>query len=314
MAYSFKDPRLAPIFARRQKARLGGTVEDTWERTTWHRILSRHNFDLAFVAVVYLAAIGSAIAVVVRFGLLNSPNTTGQGLQILFGAAVFGTFIELLRRTYDTAVKRLSTIDLFTSEILSIMRVFAAGNIVGEFVRLYDKVDSGDPDTGRSAPSGSQPSEKSLQSGFADSARKENYFSIFDKNSSDLGSLDPAVVNDITAFYTFLKASRDATGAIQLWKEPHYDRSMMKEDVVTIIYLCFLITVHGKLALERLIVSLVNREIVDDIFAGVQLQCFAFLDGILPPGDFRRPRIEQRRKTCRVLNEKHGYEFEIRPA
>jgi hypothetical protein len=203
MAYSFKDPRLAPIFARRQKARLGGTVEDTWERTTWHRILSRHNFDLAFVAVVYLAAIGSAIAVVVRFGLLNSPNTTGQGLQILFGAAVFGTFIELLRRTYDTAVKRLSTIDLFTSEILSIMRVFAAGNIVGEFVRLYDKVDSGDPDTGRSAPSGSQPSEKSLQSGFADSARKENYFSIFDKNSSDLGSLDPAVVNDITAFYHF---------------------------------------------------------------------------------------------------------------
>ena len=81
--------------------------------------------------------------------------------------------------------------------------------------------------------------------GFADSARKESYFSIFEKNSTELGSLGSATVNNVTAFYTFLKASRDATGALQLWEKPYYDVPQKKEDLVAIIHLCFLVTVHG---------------------------------------------------------------------
>jgi hypothetical protein len=236
----------------------------------------------------------------------------GPGLQVIFGTSVFGTFIELLRRTYDSAIKRLATIDLFTSESLSIMRVFASANIIGDFIRLYDKIDT----PKKAAPSAptpdpGKPTPESVKgpSGFADSARSEDYFTIFNNNVSDLASLDPAVVNDITAFYTFLKASRDATGAIKLWTAPDYEMSEKKDDIVAIVFLCFLMSVHGQLALDRLITSEGNRKIADDIFAGVMLQCFSFLDHVVPKEDFRRPRINQRRARCECLRKLYSYDF-----
>lgn len=313
MPYEFKDDMLAAIVARKQSKQAREPIEKAWEPTKAARIISPYNLDLALVAVLYLAAIAVAVIVVIAFSQPSqgqsgqSQPVLGPGLPIIFGTAVFGTFIELLRRTYDTAIKRLSTADLFISEMLSFM-VMASGNIIGEFVRLYDKIGAGQT---AKPPTlvGSSAQGQALPSGFADAAGKENYFAIFDKNSSDLGALDPAVVNDITAFYTFLKAARDATGAMLLWDKPHYDPDMKKEDITSIIYHCFLMTLHGKLALDRLIASENNRSIVDDIFAGVQLQCFSFLDYVLPKDDFRRPRIGQRRDTFRSLRAKHDYDF-----
>ena len=84
---------------------------------------------------------------------------------------------------------------------------------------------------------------------------------------------------------------------------------MRKEDIVAIVYLCFLMTLHGKVALDRLITSKINRDIVDNIFAGVQLQCFYFLDKALPKTDFRSARIEQRRASCAELRQKHKFAF-----
>jgi hypothetical protein len=66
-------------------------------------------------------------------------------------------------------------------------------------------------------------------------------------------------------------------------------------------------TVHGKRALDRLVGCAANLEIIDDIFAGVLLQCFAFLDLVLPQDDYRRQRIEQRRESCEKLRVAHGY-------
>jgi hypothetical protein len=307
MTYRFNDPRLEAIFARKQTNPATKPLEEAWERTTWRWIMSRHNFDLAVVAVLYIAAVLVAIVVIIGSGLMDNVDGFRTGLQIIFGTAVFGTFIELLRRTYDAAVKRLATIDLFTSEMLSIMRVFASSNIIGHFVRLYDELNV----EGRTPPDAQTSPKEGSPSGFADVARKENYFSIFDKSSPDLASLDPAVVNDITAFYTFMKASRDATGAILLWKDVGYALSAKKEDVVNIVFLCFLMTMHGRIALERLTISEANRRIIDDIFAGVLLQCFFFLDHVVPKDDFRFPRIEQRRKECRELCSKHRYDFRL---
>jgi hypothetical protein len=228
-------------------------------------------------------------------------------LQIIFGTAVFGTFIELLRRTYDAALKRLATIDLFTSEILSIMRVFAAANIVGDFVRVYDRLQ-----TPVQAPKPESKEEVSSEGlGFADSARAEDYFTVFNANSTDLASLDPAVVNNITAFYTFLKASRDATGAIKLWRSSTYRIEDKKNDIIAIIYLCFLICVHGQQALEKLISSGSNRDIANDIFAGVMLQCFCFLHYVVPKSDYRRALIEKRRKKCEGLAASYQYNIPI---
>jgi hypothetical protein len=301
----FIDPRLEAIFQRRQTVDAGRPIEDAWERKTWRRILSGYNFDLGIAAVIYGLAIGVAIWAIVASHIGDTPQGLATGLQTIFGAAVFGTFIELLRRTYDAALKRLATIDLFTSEILSIMRVFASANIIGDFVRLYDR--TGMPISPASDPVAASGAAAGV--GFADSARKEDYFTIFNNSASDLASLDPAVANDITAFYTFLKASRDATGAIQLWKSPQYELSDKRDDIVAIVFLCFLMSVHGQLALEKLITSETNRWIANDIFAGVMLQCFRFLIYVVPEEDFRWRRIEQRRKRCEGFGLMFGYEF-----
>jgi hypothetical protein len=307
----FNDDILGAIFNRRQSRHVGAPLEDAWERTTWRRILAGYNVDLGIAAVIYLVAITIAISVIFGSHLTDTPQGFGTGLQIIFGTAVFGTFIELLRRTYDAAIKRLATIDLFTSEILSIMRVFASANIVGDFVRLYDRLE----ETGNVAVQmGNAPAEKTEGTGafgFADAARNEDYFTIFNANAADLASLDPAVVNDIAAFYTFLKASRDATGAMQLWKSPQYQMHDKRRDIIAIIFACFLMSLHGQQALEKLIASNNNREIANDIFAGVMLQCFAFLYYVIPATDFRWERIENRRQKCEGLRLLFSYEIPL---
>jgi hypothetical protein len=119
---------------------------------------------------------------------------------------------------------------IFTSEILSIFRVFAAANIVGYFVYLYDRIEHSTKVGGSESPS---------PVGFADTARKENYFCIFERNSGELGTVDPSAVNDVTAFYAFLRAARDATRSIQLWKNPDYNSETMKADIIGVILFVF---------------------------------------------------------------------------
>jgi hypothetical protein len=109
------------IFQRRQTIDARLPIEDAWEPK--RRFLSSYNFDLGIAAVIYGIAIGIAFWVIAASHIGDTIQGSGTELQIIFGTAVFGTFIELLRRTYDTALRRLATIDMFTSEILSIMRV-----------------------------------------------------------------------------------------------------------------------------------------------------------------------------------------------
>ncbi|WOH80323.1 hypothetical protein RX327_31630 [Bradyrhizobium sp. BEA-2-5] len=307
----FEDDILGAIYSRRQIDEASAPLEDAWERTTWRRILAGYNVDLGIAAVIYLVAIAIALSVVFGSHLTDTAQGFGTGLQIIFGTAVFGTFIELLRRTYDAAIKRLATIDLFTSEILSIMRVFASANIIGDFIRLYDRIGLMGNAPVQTANASTQAMEATGAFGFADAARKEDYFTIFKANAGDLASLDPAVVNDITAFYTFLKASRDATGAMPLWTSPQYQVADKQKDVIAIIFNCFLMSVHGQRALEELIGSEENRQIANDIFAGVMLQCFAFLYYVIPSTDFRWPRIEQRRAKCESLRLTFRYEIPL---
>jgi hypothetical protein len=39
---------------------------------------------------------------------------------------------------------------------------------------------------------------------------EEDYFPVFDSNSRDLQLLESSIVNNITAFYTYMKATRDS--------------------------------------------------------------------------------------------------------
>ncbi|WP_456761204.1 hypothetical protein [Bradyrhizobium sp. USDA 4011] len=118
----------------------------------------------------------NALSVILGSHLTDTAQGFGTGLQIIFGTAVFGTFIELLRRTYNAAIKRLATIDLFASEILSIMRVVASANIIGDFIRLYERIGVSENAPVQTANASTSAMEATGAVGFADSARNERLF------------------------------------------------------------------------------------------------------------------------------------------
>jgi hypothetical protein len=288
------DQALVKIFERRQNAvnGAGPPVEDLhWEApSVWKTLGSRHNRDIMLLFFIYLIVlVGFAILAYVALQWLGGKQN--DITNILFGSVIGGTFFGLLTRMWDLLAKRQSTINLFVSEMLSLGRVFFAGNIIGSFALLYHS-----PGT---------------LAGFADSARKENYFGTFERNSPELANLEPTVVNDVVAFYSFLKASRDATGALQLWEKPGHTLVMKQHDVVVIVYLCFLMFLHGRRALEALVEKTENRDVCQNIYIGLELQCLSFLLLVVDQTDYRYSRIAQRLPGHRELATRYGYDIPL---
>ncbi|WP_146166260.1 hypothetical protein [Trinickia symbiotica] len=249
------------------------------------RIASRHTKDILILFGSYLVLLLIVIASAIVAGVQN------DFLHSVVGATGLGVFVTLIRQSYELANKRLSAVDLFAGEVVSIGRVFAAGNIIGAFIGLY--LQTG---TGRWSPTG-----------FGDVSRKENYFTVFEKTVDGLGPLGPEIVGNIASFYTFMKAARDATGVIGLWASEGYHVFQVRADIIDIVYLCFLQMIHGRRALSALIEANREKSVAENIFVGVELQCFGFLYNVLPPTDYRYAVISARRKGYFDLSREHGY-------
>lgn len=250
---------------------------------------SRHTVGLEiFAGLVLLALLALAVMLIVSF--VNAPPETDTKVSEFLLPAVFIAAIQFI---HATGSKRRGAVDMITSEIITVARVLAAGNIIGAFIATYAKLEA----TGDRRPSG-----------FGDVARKENYFTAFDKNIETLGTLKRELVMNITAFYTFMKAARDATGAINLWKDD-YPVSRSKDDVVDIIYLCFLNLLHGHFAITALIEKDQQQRLhyAEDVFTGLEIQCFVFLMLVLADDDFRYKAVQGREERYRELACRFGY-------
>jgi hypothetical protein len=255
-----------------------------------YRSFSSHNYDLMILfAIYFLVFLVAAVAALFSFASRDLAE------QLVFGAAIFGGLITISAKLIESSQKRLATVDLFASEILSIGRVFVSINIVGSFIHLFEQLskETSHPDDHSSAevkngpPGGPQ--------GFADAARKESYFTIFEKNNADLGPLAADIISDVTAFYTFLKASRDATGSMSLWKESYYNGDMRRNDIISIIYNCFLMAIHGRKSLCHLIEEKNRVKYAVDVFNSIELKCYCFLLTVLEPLDPRFRLLSERR-------------------
>jgi hypothetical protein len=258
-----------------------------------YRPFSSHNFDLLLLFIVYFIVFSAAaVAALVAF---HQKRVLAE--QLIFGAAFFGGLTTIAAKLIENSQKRLATVDLFTSEILSIGRVFISSNIVGMFVHLFDELSKPNLVLEASSNGGLDAPLQIGPFGFADAARKESYFTIFEKNSTDLGPLSADIISDVTAFYTFLKASRDATGAMSLWKEPYYVNSMQRNDVISVLYNCFLMAIHGRLALNGLIEQDQRAKYASEVFNSIEVKCYCFLITVLQ-------RFDQR---YRILYERRDY-------
>jgi hypothetical protein len=167
-----------------------------WDpHATFYRLMhSQHVRDLrvivygAFGLLVILP--GIAIATAPKhlgfWGFIEPENFIGPEL------AVFGLVVAW---AYQVGSARLGVVDLFACEISTLCRVAA---VVGAAQKLIENFSQGPPSSESHLPAASN------------FTSQENYFPVFESNARDLQALDANVVINITAFYTYMKATRDS--------------------------------------------------------------------------------------------------------
>nr|WP_315401280.1 hypothetical protein [uncultured Duganella sp.] len=247
----------------------------------WRFIHSRHTWGVELVFALVLALFALTCWACFKRGpkalAVTSLDDMGKLVTILLSPLLFVTALQFL---YSTGVKRRGSVAMMRSEIVSIARLFAAANIVGDFIDLYSR---------------SCYARDTSKLGFASVAGKESYMTVFDKNIEHLGSLHAVLLDHIAAFYSFLKASRDATGALANWNDAYPTRRKL-DDIVDIIYLCFLTMMHGHHAVNRLFEKSdkARADLVKDVFTGLELQCYLFLLLAVDKADYRYAALTSR--------------------
>lgn len=183
---------------------------------------SKHVRDLKLICAAALSVLVIHLVLVFLFGVVNWGTPSGEKTILLLNqsvsqlaqpplrgrdaAAAFFSFVIqyigpavpiygiIMGWAYQSASKRLGIIDLFACEISTLCRVGTMFDISKHYISNCD------------AP----PSVATPQ--WAGSGRfvsEEKYFPVFDNNSRDLQLLEAAVVENITQFYTYMKAFRD---------------------------------------------------------------------------------------------------------
>lgn len=177
---------------------------------------SSHVSDLRWI--VFIAAVGLLLTITVGLRLafenqlVNHWKDLSQAqirpwVELKYWLAAGSGFLPILVPTlavfgavvawaYQAASKRLGVVDLFACEISTLCRI---GSVLDTVRTLIGRFEQG-PGGTSGAVNGS--SERPFVS-------QEDYFPVFEGNSSDLQMLDACVVIHITAFYTYMKSMRD---------------------------------------------------------------------------------------------------------
>ncbi|NOX82604.1 MAG: hypothetical protein GXP06_06390 [Alphaproteobacteria bacterium] len=127
-----------------------------------------------------------------------------QSLVVLSLGGITGAVIAL----YEIGKRRFATVDLFSMEMLTVVRLFNITNFVGKTIRLYVPPTTHGDATEVDKREKINLSKAEASSGFLLS---DHYSDIFVSNMKELGALESDVVDYVTAFYTFLKATREQT-------------------------------------------------------------------------------------------------------
>jgi hypothetical protein len=109
---------------------------------------------------------------------------------------------------YQSACTRLGVVDLFASEITTLCRVGTIFDLGRGYIDQYNSKKGIVPDGAEHRP---------VQSSFVS---QEEYFPVFNNATRDLQGLEATVVNNITGFYTYMKATRDALRRMAITAPP----------------------------------------------------------------------------------------------
>jgi hypothetical protein len=267
---------------RRIRARLG---HDKYSAETFDRLLhSMHVEDLHWlINASAIAAVGAIIVICVIWVTerSNDPDLShalvpGSALLAGFGAVLAG-FGAISAWCYQTGSSRLGMVDLFACEITTLCRICTANGLADTCIQAF-LADTTDRDT----------TIKMREQFLFESSEK--YTPFFDANSKELHSLSVKVLTNVTAFYTYWKATRDAFRKLaKMQTDDGWHRAMCD-----VMYMHFLAFESARKAVRDLVeFEPNNAENMITILIS-ELPLYHFLLNHFEKGDLRRARLNLR--------------------
>jgi hypothetical protein len=285
---------LLPLIKRLRQAR----GYDRYSAETIDRLLwSMHVDDLRWVAQIILWLVIATIIFLV-FVIFAKQQTALVSLITVVGVIIAGLG-TIIAWCYRVGSSRLGIVDLFACEIATLCRICTITGLAQSCIQsseLEATDQSPTPDKTRK-----------LRSRFSSFDFVESYTPIFDGNAKELQNLKIRVVTNITAFYTYWKAMRDALRKLASVPVAGVDASLGIETdpwdqaMRNVVYMHFLACESARKAIRDLVEFLPNRAENTITILLSELPAYGFLLKRIPENDVRRARLELRKERYRVV-------------
>lgn len=218
------------------------------EASTFTRLRSsRHvaELRLIFYVAVTAALVASSLAILIELEVIKggSPNVYTWADTVKFVGAILLAGSTIMAWAYQTGSRRLGVVDLFACEIATLCRVGTVVKFVPTMIDQYDAV-------GLTQKKAVHPENSAQALRFSS---EENYFPVFESNSKDLQILEAKVVNNVTAFYTYMKATRDMLRQLAELRLNEGPPNAERTSLVNVIYMVFLSYESARRAIDKLV-------------------------------------------------------------
>jgi hypothetical protein len=283
---------------RRWRAYFG---HDKYSAETFDRLIqSMHVKDLRSIANVTaggaLLAIAMFLGIALYYAVTHSATEQSavpsayvsklyEALLPFTLSAVLAGLCGIIAWCYRTGSDRLGIVDLFACEITTLCRVCTINGLADTCIAAFEL-------TSRDSPSDQDKITKTAERfGHFDSA--EEYTPVFDSNAKELQSLSVKVVINITAFYTYWKATRDAFRRLANAK-PAYSDSWHRA-MANLLYMQFLAMESARKAIRDLIEFEPNNAENTIMILISELPLYGVLSKYFEESDVRHARLQLRR-------------------
>ncbi len=277
---------------------------DQYSAETFDRLVhSQHVKDLRWIAQIAVYAALTAIlliaALAYKFRIAAQADAKLFEILVPFQiSAVLAGLGAVIGWCYQTGSARLGTVDLFACEITTLCRIWTVNEVVEHCISAYKFEQHGtptiDPDKIEAAIA---------RFGRFDSM--EAYTPVFDLNAKELRNLDVKVLTNVTAFYSYWKATRDAyrrlASVSAAWKAHEETLESWHSAMRNVVYMQFLACESARKAVRDLIEF--QPSSVENMITILlsELSAYRFLKRAFDEGDVRRERLELRLSRYRTV-------------
>jgi hypothetical protein len=261
---------------------------ETFDRLLW----STHVEDLRWV--VRMTTGGAVLLIFIIIVAWHQELITEFREALVPFGAVLAALGGIIAWCYKTGNARLGIVDLFACEITTLCRICTVVGLADTCISAHEMgAHEGRPADREKFASSREP--------FIHFASSEHYTPVFDANAKELQVLNVKALTNITAFYTYWKAIRDAFRKLAAIPAPVSTPSATEMDpwhraMLYVIYMQFLAFESARKAVRDLIEFEPNRAENTIVILLSELPAYHFLLKHFPQGSVHRKRLELRRQ------------------